>query len=255
MSAWDIYYGVLFFILGSCIFSFLNVVVYRVPMHQNFVTGRSCCPACEHELAARDLFPVISYITLGGRCRYCKAQIGSRDLFVEITGGILAVICYFSYGIQLSSLITYLFFCVLTVVTLMDIDTMEIEDACHILIVLLAFVSLILGKGPSLTERLIGLLCISTPMLFLSLVVEGAFGGGDIKLMAACGAFLGWKMTMVSAFFAFLLGGVFGLYLLAVKKKEGKDHFAFGPFLCFGMMIAVFYGNAVLNWYFGYMVF
>ena len=96
--------------------------------------------------------------------------------------------------------------------------------------------------GISLLARLAGALCVSVPMLVLAVLIPGAFGGGDIKLMAACGLFLGWKITLVSTALAILFGGIYGCYLLAAKKADRKAHFAFGPFLCIGMAIGLLYG-------------
>ena len=96
---------------------------------------------------------------------------------------------------------------------------------------------------------LIGMVCISVPMLLLCLAIPGAFGGGDIKLMAAAGLFLGWQHTLLAMFFGILGGGFYGMYLLAARKADKKDHFAFGPFLCVGIVLALLFGDPVLAWY------
>ena len=97
--------------------------------------------------------------------------------------------------------------------------------------------------------HIIGALCVSVPMFLLCLVIDGAFGGGDIKLMAAAGLFLGWQNTLLAMFFGIVFGGIYGIYLLAAKKAGKKDHFAFGPFLCAGIVIAMLFGGPVLEWY------
>lgn len=246
---------VLVFVFGTCIFSFLNVVIYRVPRHQSFVKGFSVCPSCGHRLKAGDLIPVFSYLFLRGKCRYCKADIGARDTMVEMLGGVLALLCMFYYGEDCGSVLTvFAFFSVLTVVTFLDIDTMEIENGCCIAAAALAVISIFTMPGITIMQRLIGMICVSVPMLLLAILISGAFGGGDIKLMAACGLFLGWKLTVVSAALAVLLGGIYGIYLLISKKKGRKDQFAFGPFLCAGMLLAQLYGNQLVHWYLGLMV-
>ena len=93
------------------------------------------------------------------------------------------------------------------------------------------------------------LLTAGVPMFLLCLVIDGAFGGGDIKLMAAAGLFLGWQNTLLAMFFGIVFGGIYGIYLLAAKKAGKKDHFAFGPFLCAGIVIAMLFGGPVLEWY------
>ena len=117
--------------------------------------------------------------------------------------------------------------------------------------VLLALISWFTMTGPGLVERLVGAFCVSVPMLVLTMLIPGAFGGGDIKLMAACGLFLGWKCTLVSTFLGFLFGGIWAAGLLLTGKAERKEHFAFGPFLCLGMGIGLIYGQTLINWYVG----
>ena len=239
--------AVLIFFLGTCVFSFLNVIIYRVPRKMDFIRGHSICPACGHQLGALDLIPLFSYLFLGGKCRYCKVKIGARDTFIEFFGGGAALFCAWYYkekpGVALT---VFLFFCILTVVTFMDIDTMEIEDGCWIAVYVLAAAACFTMPEISFVSRLIGIVCVSVPMLLLTLAVPGAFGGGDIKLMGACGAFLGWKITLVSAFIAILFGGMWGIGLLLGKKKSRKDHFAFGPFLCIGMVIGLLWGGQII---------
>lgn len=133
--------------------------------------------------------------------------------------------------------ITIIFCCILGVVALQDIKRMEIEDGCHIAILLLSFISMVFFEQPTVLSRLIGALCISIPMLFITLLLPGAFGGGDIKLMAVGGLLLGWRVAVTSAVISIFLGGVYSLYLLIVKHADRKTCFAFGPFLCVGMAI------------------
>lgn len=240
--------------LGACVFSFLNVIIYRLPRQKSFVRGRSFCPACGHTLKAADLVPVFSYLFLRGKCRYCGQKIGPRDTLVELGGGLLALLCAWLYRDAPAAGVTvFAFFCVLTVVAFIDADTMEIPDGCHIAILLLAVVSYFTMPGTSLLSRLIGMVCISVPMLLLALLISGAFGGGDIKLMAACGAFLGWRLVLVSALLGLLFGGLWGIYLLAAKKKGRKEQFAFGPFLCVGMLLGILFGETLIDWYMGFL--
>ena len=245
----------LIFCFGACVFSFLNVVAYRVPKGMFFVKGRSICPSCGHVLKGRDLVPVLSYLFLRGKCRYCGDKIGGRDTLTEIFGGAAAVFCAVHYGYDGGSYVkAILIFCftgILMVVTLMDIDTMEIADGCSIAIVVLAVAGMVLMRDITIVQRLIGMVCVSVPMLLLAVAIPGAFGGGDIKLMAAAGLFLGWRTILISMVFGILFGGGYGIYLLTSKKKGRKDQFAFGPFLCAGMIAGLLWGNQVIAWYFG----
>lgn len=247
----EIIIGILVFFTEACVFSFLNVIVYRLPQKLSFVKGSSFCPSCHHKLGTLDLFPIFSYLFLRGKCRYCKAHIPVRDTIVEIIGGGLALFCawQFPQTWYLAALTAFAFYAVLAVVTLLDWDTMEIADGCHIAIAALAVISYFTMPGVSIVDRLIGAVCVSVPMLLLALLISGAFGGGDIKLMAACGLFLGWKVTLISTAIGILLGGFYGILLLIRRKAGRKSHFAFGPFLCVGMAIGLPYGQQLIDWY------
>lgn len=217
--------GIIVFFTGTCIFSFLNVIIYRVPRKMSFVREFSMCPACGHRLSTGDLIPVFSYVLLRGRCRYCKASIGSRDTWIELLGGIAALFCIIKYENIETALTVFAFFSLLTVVTFLDIDTMEIENGCWIAILILSVISLYTMRGITFIDRGIGFLCVSLPMLALALV---------------------------STVLAILGGGIYGIWLMAAKKAARKEKFAFGPFLCVGMVIGLVYGEQLLTWYMGY---
>lgn len=224
--------GLIRFLLGAALFSFMNVVAWRLPRGMDPLKGRSVCPQCGHTLGAPDLVPVFSWLFLRGRCRHCGAHIPARYLLVELLGGVLALaVC----GILLS-------------VSLIDAETQTIPDRLNLALAVCGAVSVLLSPADWL-PHVIGALCVSVPMFLLCLVIDGAFGGGDIKLMAAAGLFLGWQNTLLAMFFGIVFGGMYGIYLLAAKKAGKKDHFAFGPFLCAGIVIAMLFGGPVLEWY------
>lgn len=236
-------------LLGASIFSFLNVVIYRVPRGMSFVKGCSHCPDCDHRLSGLDMVPVFSWLFLRGRCRYCGEKVSSRYTWIEFLGGCIALLCVFKIGINLAAFTVFAFLGMLTVVAFVDIDTMEIPNGFVVTILIIGLVSMVSMPGLTLTERLAGFFSVSLPLTLITLAVPGAFGGGDIKLMAACGLLLGWKLNLVSLFLAVLSGGFYGIYLLLAGKKGRKEHFAFGPFLCLGMFTAVFWGNQLTEWY------
>ena len=137
---------------------------------------------------------------------------------------------------------------ILLSVSLIDAETQTIPDRLNLALAVCGAVSVLLSPADWL-PHIIGALCVSVPMFLLCLVIDGAFGGGDIKLMAAAGLFLGWQNTLLAMFFGIVFGGMYGIYLLAAKKAGKKDHFAFGPFLCAGIVIAMLFGGPVLEWY------
>ncbi len=247
----EFFLHLLVFMAGAGIFSFLNVVIYRLPRKISFVTGRSHCPSCDATLRWYDMVPVFNWFYLRGRCRDCGAKISFRYPAVETLGGVLALLCMHNFGESAGAIAAFAFLGVLTVVALVDADTMEIPNGLVIGLLIIAAAAWGCGLEPGWRERLIGFACVSVPMLLLTLAIPGAFGGGDIKLMAAAGLFLGWKLCLVATFLAIVGGGLYGIYLLAAHKKGKKEHFAFGPFLCAGMAVALFWGEQILEWYLG----
>ena len=242
--------GLLLFLLGACFFSFLNVVVWRTPRKESLVHGRSHCPVCGRILTPWELVPCFSFLALRGKCYGCGAKIPTRDFWVEVLGGVLFAGCSIRFGLlSLQAMVSFALLFILTVVALMDWDTMEIYDRFHVMILGCAAASVWLFPEVTLTERLIGCLCVSAPMFLLTMLVPGGFGGGDIKLMFALGAYFGWKLTLMTAFFGAVTAGVYGVVLLKKGKAKRKDQFPFGPFLCTGAGVALFFGNTILEWY------
>lgn len=248
-----IFYIVIYFIaflFGITVASFVNVLVYRIPRGLDFVKGRSFCPSCGHTLGALDLAPLLSWVFLKARCRYCGEKISPRYPLVELTGGLLAMACLWRFGWSWGLPVAFAVCMILLTLSLIDYDTHEIPDGLNIAMALCAVASIWAMPGLPLLERLIGMICVSVPMALINLLKPTSFGGGDILLMAAAGFLLGWKQTLLAMFLALLLGGGYGAYLLIGKKKEGKDHFAFGPALSAGIVLTLFTGNSIIMWYF-----
>ena len=243
------------FFFGACIFSFLNVVIDRLPRGESVVRGRSHCIGCGRVLTAWELIPCISYLVLRGKCKDCKMAIPMRGFWVEIIGGAAFIVCGNFYGcgiygiLSLRGTVIYAYLGILLVVALIDWDTQMIYDRFHILILILGILSIWLFPGHGITDRLIGALVISLPMLILALIIPGAFGGGDIKLMAVSGLMLGVAPIVCAMFLGLLTGGGYGIVMLKRKKLGKKDQFAFGPFLAFGLAVSAFYGDQIVNWY------
>ena len=140
----------------------------------------------------------------------------------------------------------------LAAVAWIDYKTMMIPDQLSIAIAVCGVIAVFLIPDIGLASRLLGIAAAAAPIFIIAFFVEGAFGFGDVKLMAAAGLFLGWQNALVALFIGVVTGGVCGAFLLAAKKKTGKDHFAFGPALCTGVGAAMFAGNEIIGWYFCY---
>ncbi len=242
--------NLIIFLAGASVFSFVNVVAFRLPRGLNYVNDRSKCPVCDHALNAFDLMPVFGYIFLKGKCRYCKTHISIRYFLMELLGGALFLFSGFRFGLGIKCILYFAFFSILICVFLIDMETMEIPNGLVIAILILSVFHFFLIDDIPILHRIIGFFAVSVPMLILAMIVKGGFGGGDIKLMAASGLILGFKLILLSAFIAIMAGGVYAVYLLITKKAGRKSHFAFGPFLCIGMIISTFFGNEILNGYF-----
>lgn len=238
-----------FFSLGCIIGSFLNVVVYRMPLRRSFVGGRSACTKCGTQIKPYDLIPVLSYCILGGKCRKCKTHIAMRYPLVEFTYGVVCVGTVWIKGFTLLSLCLCIYAAILLVIALIDWDTMLILDKLVICVLLIAIPFSMLPSTLQWWERVVGFFVISVPLLICTFLINGAFGGGDIKLMAASGVILGIRNSLVAFAIAVLLGGVYAIYLLYIKKVGKKQHMPFGPFLCAGCYIAALWGEELIQWY------
>lgn len=259
LSIFDFLFSFLIFYLGACVFSFVNVVVYRLPKKMDYIKGHSVCPSCGKRLKWYHNLPVFGFVLLRGKCGFCGDKISPRYLIFELLGGVLSLftqIYYinlfnFEYTSVLRYLVVFAFLAVLTAVFFTDLDTMEIPNGFSIFIAVLAVASFFLFPNIGILERGIGALAVSLPMLLISLCVKGAFGGGDIKLMGAVGLFLGWKLNLFAFFVSILLGGIYAAALLIIKKKDKKAQIPFGPFLAVGTAFSWFFGSQIIYWYLG----
>lgn len=240
---WLTYITVMGFVIGS----FLNVCIYRIPLHLNIAKGRSFCPSCHTTLKPYDMVPIFSYLILRGKCRKCKAPISVQYPLVEALTGILFLAAFLAHGFTIYSGLLCLFFCCLIVVSITDIQTMMIPDSLQVFIFILAVINIIVTPNEFI-EKLIGLAVISIPMLLIA-AITGGFGGGDVKLCAVSGLFLGWKLVLLGAFAGCILASCWSILLIIRKKADKKTLISFGPFLCFGFLFAALFGSQLITWY------
>ena len=238
------------FIVGSCIASFINVIVWRMPQEISFVIGRSYCPKCHKTLTWKELIPILSYICLKGKCNKCGNKIPLKDTLVEVAGGFIGVFCLYQYQFSWDTLLVFSIIMILLLITLMDFKTMTIPNEFLLALCIPVLIYSFVHPEISLLSRCIGFFIISLPMYGLICLIPDCFGGGDVKLMAVSGFFLGWKLTLLAFFIAIIMGGCYAIYLLLRKKSDKYSHIAFGPYICFGIVIAHIYGNAILHMYF-----
>lgn len=243
--AYFVIYGFIF-IVGCCIGSFLNVVIYRVPAEISVARGRSFCPRCKAPIAAKDNIPLISWLWLRGKCRHCGGAIPIRYFLVELAGGIAAVWVAAHYRLGWLSLTGFAIAAILIAIAVIDWDEMIIPNGLVIALAIPVMIGFFLYPTPDLISRLIGIALGALPLLTLALAM-GAFGMGDVKLMVVAGFLLGWQGTLLALFLGVLFGGAVGVVKLL--RKTGEKEMAFGPYLCMGIFIAMLYGSDIIGLY------
>jgi leader peptidase (prepilin peptidase) / N-methyltransferase len=266
-------------ILGLLVGSFLNVVVYRLPIMLQKVWRQEClafleqedsqpttsevfnlsqprsrCPSCGHPISALDNIPVISYLFLRGRCKSCKTPISIRYPSVELTTALLSIIISVQLGPSIQTGVALLFTWALICLTLIDFDTQLLPDSITLPLLWFAlFVSLFnvfVTPETALIGALVGYLTLwSVFWLFKLATGKEGMGYGDFKLLAAIGALLGWEMLpqviMLSAF----VGATVGLILIAVKGRDKNTPIPFGPYLSIAAFIALIWGEKINTTY------
>jgi len=234
---------------GLAVGSFLNVLASRVPLRLPIGTSRSRCMSCSHELAARDNIPLVSYAVLRGRCRYCSAKIPARYPAVEAVTALLVIGCGLEFGATAEAFVAAAFCIVLVVVSAVDIEHRIVPNR----IVLPAAVVVLVAQTvlyPS-PEWALGALGAAGFLLAAALVYPSGMGMGDVKLALLLGAMLGRSVTvaLMVGFLAALVPA--GLLALRHGSKVRKMAIPFAPFLAFGAVVALFFGDEILDWYLG----
>lgn len=232
------YIFVYVFIVGCCIGSFVNVLVYRLPLDLDVVRGRSYCPCCKKILKWREMIPIVSYIYLGGKCSNCHEKISLRYPCIECLCGILAVIIFYYKGCTLDALIAYLTGVLLLTISYIDYEHMIIPDSLNGGIAILGVLYHVLVLQSFDVGSLIVGIAIVVFMIGMNYMVEDAFGGGDIKLVSVASILIGNKMGMAICI-ACITACIYAGYLFARGKIDSRSHIPFGPFLAFGIWVCM----------------
>lgn len=244
-------------IFGLIFGSFLNVVIYRVPLHQSISYPPSHCPKCNHQLSWFHNIPILSYLFLGGKCAYCKDKISPQYILVEISNCLLWLLCvYIFWDMNVVYALLSMAICsILLVIFWIDIEHKLIFDRFQIMLLILGVALIFFDSRMLWWEHLIGALVgggIFLAIYYIAYLVlhKEAMGGGDVKLMAVCGLILGWKNVLLAIVIGAICATiVLGLYAI-IHKSNRNTEFPFAPFLVFGTYIALFYGQTILDFYF-----
>ena len=237
------------FLYGIVIGSFLNVCIYRIPLGQSIAKERSHCMSCGYQLRWYDLVPLFSWLALRGKCRKCKAPISPQYPIIEGVNGALYVLIFAVNGFSLVSILYCLMASALLALSVIDWRTYEIPFGFNVFIGILGIVRLVTDLG-NWADYVLGFLVVSAIPELLLLASRGrAIGGGDVKLMAAAGLLLGWKLILL----AFLLGCILGSVIHIIRMKvSGAEHMlAMGPYLSAGILLSALWGSQFIQWYCG----
>ena len=242
-----IFLYIVIFLYGIVIGSFLNVCIYRLPKKENIVKVRSHCMNCGYQLKWYDLIPLFSYLFLRGRCRKCGENISIQYPVIEALNGVLYLIIFAEYGLSVETLLYCLLFSALVTLSVIDFRTYEIPLGINIFILALGLIRIVTDYT-NWPQYVIGLFLVSGFLFVIYWVTHGrGIGGGDVKLMAACGLLLGWQLILTGFVAGCIIGSV--VHLLRMKLSGEGHVLAMGPYLSVGVMLAVLWGEKFLVWY------
>jgi leader peptidase (prepilin peptidase)/N-methyltransferase len=264
--------------IGLVIGSFLNVAIHRLPVmmqretenfialendepephtsRYNLIAPRSACPSCGHQLSALDNIPVFSYVWLKGRCRYCRAPISRRYPSVEIITALLSALVVWQLGSELKGFAALLLVWCLIALTFIDIDTQMLPDDLTLPLIWLGLLVNLSGGFVPLSDAVIGaaagyLSLWSVYWLFRFVTGKEGIGYGDFKLLAALGAWLGWMMLPFIVLLSSAVGALVGIAMIVLRGHQRDKPIPFGPFLAVAGLIALFYGDALVQLWLG----
>lgn len=239
------------FVLGAYAGSFLNVAIQRVPERITLFPPPSTCDQCGSRLQMADRVPLLSFLVLSGRCRSCEGRRSWQYPLVELLTAILFVLVWMTYGFSWATLAGWIFATVMVAITIVDIRHMIIPNEVLAAGACLGLPFLAMESLSKTAWGLVAGLSLGAAMLLIAWLSKGGMGGGDIKLAALIGLFLGPRLAALAIFMAFLVGGVVGAFLLVSKIKGRKDAIPFGPYLALGGLLALLQGTNIINWYLG----
>lgn len=238
---------ILLFVLGCCVGSFCNVLIYRIPKEEEFVKTPSHCMSCGHELKWFELIPVVSWLLQKGKCRACGVKLSAQYPVVEALNGIMWLLTGILFrGDWLTVALYSVLWSMLMVLSVIDWRTFIIPNGINLVIFLLGVVRLVTDLG-NWREYLIGMVSVALVFFLLHLATGGqGLGMGDVKLVAGAGLLLGWPKMLL----AVLIGSLGGALIHMARMKRGADRkLAFGPYLAAGIWLAALVGQPIINGY------
>ncbi|MBI2360369.1 MAG: prepilin peptidase [Deltaproteobacteria bacterium] len=263
MNSWA-YVVFAVFVFGAVVGSFLNVCIVRLPKGDSVVSPSSYCPNCKTPIPFYDNIPLLSYVRLLGRCRFCRVRISPRYFVVELLMASLAAAMWLRFGFGTAFFVGFVFVAALVVISFIDLEIRIVPDVISLPGIGAGIAVSIVNSQWSMVQSSL----LPTPLSsFLGILFGGGIlllvawgyqfltgkegmGGGDVKLLAMIGAFLGWPSVPVTLFLASVSGSAVGIALMAAKGVNIKHALPFAPFLCLGAVLHLFFGNEIITFYF-----
>jgi leader peptidase (prepilin peptidase)/N-methyltransferase len=243
------------FLFGLAVGSFLNVCIYRLPLNRSIVHPPSHCPRCEKKLRLYDNIPVLSYILLRGKCRFCSEPISIRYPTVELIAGLLSMALFIRCGLSIQYVLLFAFSATLVIISFIDLQHQIIPDILSIPGIVCGFVLSLLLTHITWLDSLIGIFCGGGILFLIAVVFERltgkeGMGGGDVKLLAMIGAWMGWRSLPFVILISSLVGALIGGGSLLLSGKGLRVRIPFGPFLAIAALVYLFYGQEITIWYY-----
>ncbi|QCX34767.1 prepilin peptidase [Caloramator sp. E03] len=241
--------GIIIFIYGLVIGSFLNLCIYRIPNNESISYPPSHCTSCGNKIKWYDLIPVISYIILKGRCRFCNEKISVMYPLIEAFTGILFVSLYYKYGLSFYFFKYAVFVSTLIVIGMIDLKTTDVYFNTIVfgIITGIAF-TLLKFHNNIILSNILGA-AFSAGIIALIVILTKGMGWGDVEICFVSGLYLGFKLSIIMLFLSFVLGAIVGIVLIVLKIKSRKDFIPFGPFISIASIFTVFWGEKMINLY------
>lgn len=256
-----IYCCVMAAILGAVMGSFLNCAAWRIAHHESVTKGRSHCPDCGHTLGMLDLFPVFSWLFLGGKCRYCKKPISPRYPLTELFMGLMSVLCLLQAGLTVEFGRNFIFGCCLFTLALVDLEIYEIPDSCLVISAIIWIIAApLMGYGiKEIVLHIVAGIVFGGAVLLISLILDkllhrDSLGGGDIKLFAVMGLYLGFIASLFSLFLSCILGLIFVVIKKSKAGQEEGGQIPFGPAIALATWLMLLFGERLVTWYLGLLM-
>ncbi|MCD2346464.1 prepilin peptidase [Clostridium guangxiense] len=247
------------FIFGTVIGSFLNVCIFRIPLGQSIAFPPSHCMECGKRLKWYDMFPIISWIILKGKCRFCGSEISYRYPLVEVISGIIFLFVYLKYGISFETIKYLAFVSLIIVIGLIDLDTTDVYTSTIIIGIVGAAILILseyilykvnLNTSFSIMDYILGGI-IGAGFILLIIFFTHGMGSGDAEICLVCGLFLGSKSVIFMLLLSVVIGGIVGISLVLLGKRKRTDYIPFGPFIAVSAIVSVLFGQGIVNWYLG----